>query len=598
MLAILLDSVEVIAFDPVSVAGNDPSVQLSVLGTHRGGIFSRNSPTFPVYDPVTQRLFTGSVDRLRLDALDISDPSNPTPVLTDKFGLAGELGPNRIAMYDGVIAVSTENSSVAFFNALGTQLGSPVSVPGARELAFSPDGQKLVVTVSGEEVIPGTIQDSSVSIFDFSGEDWNACQTLGGCDLGLNPTISTASFTGLNSQRQQLLDNGVRLPFTSFPYSRTVAQDLEPGPVTVKGNSAWISFVDNNAIMEVDLNTSQVVNIFGLGAKDNSLTDNGFQDTTNSLPVGLPGGGVRSNGFDASDRDGAINIQTWPMKTFYEPDSIDTFMAGGQTFLVTANEGDPRKSFTGVETSERLKDISGLLGPNPIDPLNPVFSLQGDSQLGRLKVSAVDGDTDNDGDIDELYSFGTRSFSIWSDSGDLVFDSGDDFEQITAHVLPEFFNAPEDENSFDNRSDDRGPEPEVLDVGMIGEKSYVFVGFERIGGIMVYDVTDPSEVRFEQYINNRNFDIDIRSVCGVGGEKGTPEGPSCSQVGDLEPEGLLFISADDSPNGIPLLAVSHELSDSITLYQIDSLGEIPEPSSIILCVVGLLLFVSGRSKYV
>ncbi len=96
---------------------------------------------------------------------------------------------------------------------------------------------------------------------------------------------------------------------------------------------------------------------------------------------------------------------------------------------------------------------------------------------------------DGDGDHDAIVAFGARSFSIWdADSGEQVFDSGDDFERITAEALGTTgFNATDDENGFDDRSDDKGPEPEALAVGEVGGRRYAFIGLERTGGIMVYE---------------------------------------------------------------------------------------------------------------
>ena len=62
--------------------------------------------------------------------------------------------------------------------------------------------------------------------------------------------------------------------------------------------------------------------------------------------------------------------------------------------------------------------------------------------------------------FNQLYAYGSRSFSIWSAAGELVFDSKNEFEQITAAQLPELFNANNDDVRPDRRSDDKGPEPE------------------------------------------------------------------------------------------------------------------------------------------
>ncbi len=128
------------------------------------------------------------------------------------------------------------------------------------------------------------------------------------------------------------------------------------------------------------------------------------------------------------------------------------------------------------------------------------------------------------------------------------------------------FNCPEDENDADKRSDDRGPEPEPFAYGTIATRIYAFIGFERVSGIVMYDVTSPYAPQFQQYINNRNFAIEPGDVCG---DKGGPALLDCALVGDLETEGVLFIPRQDSPIDVPLLAVSHELSDSTTLYRID-----------------------------
>lgn len=161
------------------------------------------------------------------------------------------------------------------------------------------------------------------------------------------------------------------------------------------------------------------------------------------------------------------------------------------------------------------------------------------------------GNTDGDADREELYSFGGRSFSIWNSKGEQIFDSGDDFEQITADIFPNFFNASNTNNNRDSRSTSKGPEPEAVGVGKAYGRTYAFIGLERIGGIMVYEITDPYQPRFIQYINNRDFTAATNSAAAK----------------DLGPEGIHFIPEDKSPTGVPLIAVANEISGTTSIYE-------------------------------
>jgi hypothetical protein len=232
----------------------------------------------------------------------------------------------------------------------------------------------------------------------------------------------------------------------------------------------------------------------------------------------------------------------------YQPDAIVAYTVAGETYLMTANEGDAR-GYTGFSEEVRVRDLT-------LDPtaFPDAASLQENENLGRLRVTDQLGDTDQDGDFDALYAYGGRSFSIWDASGQLVFDSGGDFEQITASAFPAFFNASNANNNFDDRSDDKGPEPEDVALGVVEGRTYAFIGLERIGGVMVYDVTDPSSPSFVQYINNRDFTQPVNSAAAK----------------DLGPEGMVSISAHDSPTHTPLLVVAHEVSGTTTIFEITS----------------------------
>jgi DNA-binding beta-propeller fold protein YncE len=245
--------------------------------------------------------------------------------------------------------------------------------------------------------------------------------------------------------------------------------------------------------------------------------------------------------LDASDRDEAIAIDPEPLHGLYMPDALTAYEIGGEVYFLSANEGDTRSE------NERVKDLS--LDPQAF----PDPAIQLDENLGRLNVSSIDGDFDGDGDHDALFSYGARSFSIWDRYGNLVFDSGDQLEELTAAAYPEEFNSNNDENdSFDARSDDKGPEPEAAIVVRAGPKAFAFVGLERIGGVAVFDVTDPRAPQFVEYQLDRDFSGD----------------PSSGTAGDLGPESLVFIPRQDSPIPAPLLIVANEVSGTTAIYKV------------------------------
>jgi hypothetical protein len=328
--------------------------------------------------------------------------------------------------------------------------------------------------------------------------------------------------------------------------------------LSIDNQTAWVTLQENNAVAELDITAGEITAILPLGFKDHSII---------------------GNELDASNDDGGINIRNWPVKGMYNPDSIASYGYNGKTYYITANEGDSRDYDTWTEEF-RVGDLT-LTGP-----LAGIAGLQDDENLGRLRVTStlgvsngcnasrlpadlgdLNGDTvididdvefhvENNCEYDMLYSYGARSFSIWSADGTRIFDSGSEFERITASLIPDNFNGQNDENSFDNRSDDKGPEPEAITVGEINGQTFAFIGLERVGGIMVYNVTNPQNPEFVQYINNRDFSVSQTDL-----ENG--------MAGDLGPEGMVFIPASQSPNSKPMLAVGNEVSGTTTLYGID-----------------------------
>ncbi|GFS27690.1 mesenchyme-specific cell surface glycoprotein [Elysia marginata] len=292
-------------------------------------------------------------------------------------------------------------------------------------------------------------------------------------------TVSSLGFDAFNSRYKELKPAGVRFVYTDN--NSTLSHDLEPEYVAVDkdANKVYVVLQENNAIAEVDLTTKTVTNIRGLGYK-------------------------QWGSLDASDRDGGIRITFWPIIGWYLPDAAKFHQWQGRKLLFTANEGDSKEyPSQGFEEEIKGKDIpTSALGSEIHEMVKS--ALTDDGLLGRLKFSAIDG-KDETGNYNALYTYGARSFSIWdlTSAGENIssalpqlFDSGSQFEEMTALHCPHAFNTNSDD--VDSRSDNKGPEPESLAVEEINNRLYIFIGTERPGTIIVYSLgRDVSKPQFE-----------------------------------------------------------------------------------------------------
>lgn len=519
-------------------------IELNVLGTYASGIFDESAAEIVAHDPANQRLFVINANDSTVDVLDIQDPEQPVKLGTIDATAEGAAA-NSVAVHGDLVAVAIEaevkqaNGKVVFYNSTDLNKVGEVEVGALPDmLTFTKDGRKVLVANEGEPSADYSVDpEGSVSIIDISNGVPSA-------------SVTTAGFAGFNSQQAALREQGLRI----FGPGATLAEDMEPEyiAVSIDDNKAWVALQENNAVAELDIDAGEITAIVPLGFKDHSLI---------------------GNELDASNADNGINIRNWPVKGMYQPDAIASYGYNGKTYYITANEGDSR-DYDGFSEEFRIADLTldATAFPNAAE-------LQEDANLGRLNVTStlgfggscdpsdpanvtlVDGEYDksyveNNCVYSELFAYGARSFSIWSEDGKRVFDSGSEFERITASLIPDNFNGNNDENSFDNRSDDKGPEPEAVTVGAINGQTFAFIGLERVGGLMVYNVTNPQNPEFVQYLNNRDFSASQTDV-----ESG--------MAGDLGPEGLAFIAAEDSPNGKPMLAVGNEVSGTTTLFGID-----------------------------
>ena len=499
------------------------SIEVKKIGRFETNLFDEGASEIPAFDAISKRTFVVNAKLKTVQVLDLADPSNPKLLNSiDIADLGGSV--NSVAVYQGVVALAIESSNkqangkVAFYKAQDLSRISVVEVGALPDmLTFSPNGKLVVVANEGEPNEDYSVDPvGSVSVIDVS-------------DLS-KPVVKAADFAKFNAQADSLRAQGIRI----FGKNASVAQDLEPEYVTVSSDSktAWVTLQENNAIAEVDLVNANITALRSLGYKDHSKP---------------------AMGIDASDKDSKIDIKTWPILGMYQPDAIGNYQVASQTYLVMSNEGDAREYGDFAEET-RIKDL--LLDPAVFTATLCGGNCQDEKLLGRLNVTNTLGfSTNAEGQkvYSKLYSFGARSFSIRKPDGTLVFDSGDQLEQLAASKHPATFNASHDDNKLDSRSDNKGIEPEGLALGQLGNKTFAFVGLERDSGIAVYDISNPTAPTLAQYVSTRDFTQDVKT----------------SAAGDLAPEGLVFVPAAQSPNGKPLLIVGYEVSGSTVIYQID-----------------------------
>ena len=377
-------------------------------------------------------------------------------------------------------------------------------------ITFSPDGRYVLTANEGE---PREGYDSavdpkgSVTVVDLSADA---------------PSAKNVTFDAWDAKRAELIKANVLLKAGLNP-----SADFEPEYIAVSSDSskAYVALQEANAIAVLDLESGAFTGIHSLGFKDHR---------------------VAGNEIDAV-KDKEINLKWENLMGVYMPDGISIYETGGKTYLLTANEGDASEwgSYTNMTETNINGETVEVLDKAKMEGLPSVPS----------QVNFI---------------LGGRSFSIYEVTADgllQVFDSGSDFENITAAAYPDYFNASNKNNKLDSRSDAKGPEPESIAVAKAGDKTYAYIGLERIGGIMLYDITNPADAFFCDYINSRDFTVDF------------PESGTDPLQGDVSVEGICAVPAEHSPTGYPLLLAANEVSGTVAVYQQKEGYVAPEPDS-------------------
>ncbi|MBT3134280.1 collagen-like protein [Alteromonas sp. ALT199] len=540
-----------IAMDIVGRAflGNQTAAEIVQYHADTSTIYATNGETNTI----------AVIDASSVNTATMSDPINTTTLTPTTIALPADINGvtlgslTSIAISGDLMAVAvpadvkTDNGYVLFYTGLDSSAPAfldSVEVGALPDMVtFTPDGGKVLVANEGEPSDDYTVDpEGSISVINIlaSGEP--------------EETGTTVGFSALNGSEAELMAQGMMFPnpagrtINGTAITSSVAKDLEPEYITATNDVAYISLQESNGLAILDLE-ELTVDVVGLGTKS---------------WAGL--------NIDIQENDAVSFGQYTGLYGVYQPDTIANFTWKDATFIVTANEGDAREYFFDVADEAACTAAGGVdfdeddgclayTDEVKVEDLTAAANselamLQATGEADDLRVTSAMGDADGDGEYDAAYAYGARSFTIWDQNGLVVYDSGDDFERITASVHGTQFNNGDDENASDSRSENKGPEPEALTVGQIGDRTYAFIGTERMGGIFVYDITNPYDVQFAEYVINRDLTEGLTSD---------------DVIGDLAPESLVFVNAEDSPSGVPLLVVGNEVSGTVTVWQINEL---------------------------
>ncbi|XP_071172556.1 uncharacterized protein [Mytilus edulis] len=364
-------------------------------------------------------------------------------------------------------------------------------------------------------------------------------------------TYKKLDFTEFNSKWSELESKGLR--FIHRANNNNFSNDVEPEYIAYNKDysKAYICLQENNAIAVVDIASETIENI---------------------LPLGYKSWGELM--MDPSDKDGGINMRSWPIYGMYQPDTMQVIYVAEKGYLVTSNEGDSKdySDWGGFNEEERVRDVvlsenSSIVKWAADHNLSTTF--QNDNMLGRLKITNMNGRNEN-GTYDDLYAFGGRGFSIRKlETMELVYDSGDQFEKLQQQYIPLLFNnnagngTKTVNQTFDTRSDDKGPESESLAVAHIGNAVLLFIGNERPGSIFIYKITgDASKPEFQsiwngvQETDNKWEELYERRM-----------------LSGIDPEDVRYIPAEHSPNKQHILTAAGTVSGTFSMFTIKGINE-------------------------
>ena len=492
----------------------------------------------------SKRIFTTNGVKNAVDIVDISDVANPKKVGSVALSPYGNDVTSVAAGRDVVVAVvhvaekfsatgapTSFNGKIVVFDTNGKVLSSP-DILGVLpdSVSFAPDGTTALVAIEGQ---PVCAKDDAATAAKEDTDYTKASDPVGGVsvvDLS-NPSAPVVRFAGFD-QFSVAAMKAKGIAVSSL--INNVSKDFEPEYVSaVDNNYAYVTIQEANAIGRLNIKS----------ATFESIT-RAFESRTEFVPR------------DTSDRDSGAGPRTYKnVVGASQPDAIAAFKVGLGEYFLTANEGDARE-YSCINDDVRAASLKVDARRFP-----DWKSLSGNAALGRAKVNPTIGDKEGDGDIDTIHLRGSNSMTMYR-NGIVIWDSGDLLDRIQTQAfgvanINGAHSLSSDKSTMNfvgqDRSDDKGAEPEGVTTGMVGDRRIAVLVLERMSALVIFDITQPRTPVFQEWIQMLPA-------------KATP----AKDVKYWSPEGVIFVPAEKSPSGKALIITSYELSGSISIHQIEA----------------------------
>jgi len=523
------------------VRANEATVKITEISAI--SLDGEGSGEIATFHPGSKRIFATNGVKNSIDIFDISNVAAPKKVGSLSLSPYGNDVTSVAAGRDVVVAAvlvtetfsatgapSTPNGKLVVFDTNGKVLSSP-DILGVLpdSVTFAPNGTTALVAIEGQ---PVCAKDDPATTAKEDTDYSKASDPEGGVSIVdlTNPAAPVVKFAGFKQFNvAQMKAKGIAVSSVV----NNVAKDFEPEFITAVDNKyAYVTIQEANAIGKLDIEAAS------------------FESVTRAFESKLS-----VTARDTSDRDSGAGPRNYAnVVGASQPDAIASFKVGSGHYFVTANEGDARE-YTCLNDDLRgssLK-VDGRRFPN-------WSTLSASAALGRAKVNPTIGDRDGDGDIDTIHLRGSNSMTMYR-NGIALWDSGELLDQIQIKAfgvanINGSHSYSSDKSTMNyvgqDRSDDKGSEPEGVAVGMVGNTRVAILGLERMTALAVFDITQPRSPVFQEWLQMLPA-------------KATP----AKDVKHWSPEGIVFVSADKSPSGKALIITSYELSGSISIHQIE-----------------------------